>query len=196
LLLTSEIVGSIQDQLVLVSDALEVPKRPPVFKKALRISKHHTYTENVSSAHVHLADSYALLGMDPIADPAQILPVPRNSTEAQSSEFATLHPSGNLSYTHRPCNSRFFFTTNTLLPSSLGPWHLLPLPGTWLFTRKRNRSAFLHLVLNDFDLYIHLPSGYLCSPGNVLKLQNAIHGIHWTSPRFKKEVTDWLWSTD
>ncbi len=112
---------------MLVSDAFDVPKR--LLISSLIDLLHHTHTENASSAHVHLSDSYALIGMDPIADPAQTLPVARKSTEVQSSEFSFECEPAMEREIHGFLHHKCF----TLVPMVPG---LRTLPRTWLFSRK------------------------------------------------------------
>ncbi len=88
---------------------------------------HHTHMENLSSAHVDLAESYALFGMDPIADPTQTRHIPRNSTDAQSSEFASEWESA------RDREIHGFLNHNCFIPVHIAPG-LRTLPGTWLFS--------------------------------------------------------------
>ena len=82
----------------------------------------------------------SLLGMDPMPDPAQNRPVPRNSTEAQSPDFAPeWEPAMDREiqgFLHHQC-----FTPVPEMPA------LRTLPGTWLFSRKRNGAAKARFVI-------------------------------------------------
>ncbi len=71
---------------------------------------------------------------------------------------------------------------------------LLGLAATqgWSVSQTDDEQAFLHGVLNDVDLYTHPPSRYPCPPGDVLKLQKAVYGLHQAPQKLKKEATDWL----
>ena len=133
-----QIIGSVQDQLVLASQVLASPKCFPI--SCVMDLLNHTNMENLSSAHVHLTDSYALLGMDPMPDPAQNRPVPRNSTEAQSPDFAPeWEPAMDREiqgFLHHQC-----FAPVPATPA------LRTLPGTWLFSRKRNGAAKARFVI-------------------------------------------------
>ncbi len=64
---------------MLVSQVFASPKCIPIscFMDLL----HHMNMEHLSSAHVHLTDSFTLLGMDPMTDLAQNRPLPRDSTK-------------------------------------------------------------------------------------------------------------------
>ncbi len=79
-------VGSIDDNLVLVSEYFDTPKTIPVSDvlELLQFTSQHA----LSSAHINLVDSYALLGMDALPDPTD-RSIPRNATEAKSPLFAS-----------------------------------------------------------------------------------------------------------
>ena len=133
-----QIVGTIQDHFVLVSERFDHPKKLPVSSvmDILRVTSDHS----LSSAHINLADSYALLAMDSSMDPGQSQPIPRNCTEAQSPQFASeWHPTMDKEI-------QGFLHHNCFRPVKLRPG-IRTLPGSWLFTRKRNGTAKARFVI-------------------------------------------------
>jgi hypothetical protein len=75
-------LGSVNDQLVLVSSHWEHPKVLPVAQVMDILQL--TFHEGHSSARLNLVESYAHLGMDASPCPAQ-RPIPRNPQAARSS---------------------------------------------------------------------------------------------------------------
>ena len=72
-------VGSVQANLVLVSEYLDNPKTIPV--SGVLDLLQYTSEQGLSSADLSLVDSFALLGMNALPDSVQRA-IPRNSTEA------------------------------------------------------------------------------------------------------------------
>ncbi len=133
-----QIIGSVQDQSVLVSQVLDYPKCIPI--SCVMNLLHHTNMKNLSSVHVHLTDTYALLGMDPMPDPAQNPSVPSNSTQAQSPDFAPEWDSA----VDREIQG---FLRHQCFNPVLQTPALCTLPGTWLFSRKRSGAAKARFVI-------------------------------------------------
>jgi len=130
-------LGSVHDQLILVSSHWDHPKVLPVAQVMDLL--HLTMDQGLSSAHLNLVESYALLGMDATPGPTQ-RPIPRNPQEAQSSSFAS---------EWEPAMDRElkgFLHHQCFVPVPRTP-EIRVLPGSWLFSRKRDGSAKARFVI-------------------------------------------------
>ncbi len=141
---------------MLVSQVLASPKCIPI--SCVMDLLHHTNMENLSSAHVHLADSYARLGMDPMPDPAaaQNRPVPRNrATKAQSpdlrrngsqhwiakfKDFSTIHAllpfPGRQHFVHYQALG-YSHGNETVLPKQVCHWRPYPTVGLLIISNSK-----------------------------------------------------------
>jgi len=83
-----------------------------------------------------------------------------------------------------PVSVHYFWCGDTGANRTLCPRAPSPVPDV--------EQAFLHGVLDDVVMYIRLPALYPCPFDHVLKLLQAVYGLHQAPPKFKKEVTEWL----
>ncbi len=130
-------IGSVSDQLVVVSDNMQQPKVLPV--SGVMELLMFTSENSLSSAHLSLVDSFALLGMDALPSPTQ-LSIPRNANEALSPEFSSEWTPA------MDKEIQGFIRHKCYLPVPRTA-EIRTLPGSWIFTRKRDGTAKARFVI-------------------------------------------------